>query len=74
MEQIGNWYIEKKLIFKNKNRPTSNSYVGYPYHPLVRYIGPLVSECDHHLQKELEAANVDLGLASSQACLHHLNK
>ena len=43
----------------------SNGYVGFPYHPLVRLIGPSVSACDHRPQKILGAANVDLGLVSS---------
>ena len=43
----------------------SNGYVRFPYHPLVRLIGPSVSACDHRLQKIFGAANVDLGLVSS---------
>ena len=43
----------------------SNGYIGFPYYPLVRLIGPSVSACDHRPQKILGAANVDLGLVSS---------
>ena len=59
--------------------PLVTGYVGFPYYPLVRLIGPSVSACDHRPQKILGTANVDLGQHFTpkifcRACVRHTNK